>query len=126
MIPAMATGSRSGTFRGNNFPELQTNAGIRQSGCPQGPRGFLVLGPVSGVADLLPSQMNPVELDLDRVLTAGESAGGLLSVSSALAHLDEMRACAAAYPNVNMGAEHFWTRKLEPLMGTPVAESVTW
>lgn len=70
------------------------------------------------------TQGKPVELDFDRVLTAGESAGGLLSVSFALSHADNIRAATAAYPNVDMTAPHFNTPKSEPLMDFSVSESV--
>ncbi|EEA19549.1 hypothetical protein TMatcc_009683 [Talaromyces marneffei ATCC 18224] len=39
-----------------------------------------------------------VELDLDRIITAGDSAGGLLSIYLVLSHPDEIRAGTAAYP----------------------------
>lgn len=77
----------------------------------------------SAVADLLAARSSPVQLDLRRVLTAGESAGGLLSVSFALSHADEIRAATAAYPNVDMAAPHFRTPKSTPLMGISVPES---
>ena len=42
----------------------------------------------SSVAELLSSQVHPVDLDFDRILLAGESAGGHLSICFALAHTD--------------------------------------
>jgi acetyl esterase/lipase len=44
-----------------------------------------------------------VELDLSRVITAGHSAGGLLSVYLALTYPDEIRAATASYPMFNVG-----------------------
>ena len=44
--------------------------------------------PSSSVAELLSSQVHPVDLDFDRILLAGESAGGHLSICFALAHTD--------------------------------------
>lgn len=43
----------------------------------------------------------PIELDLDRVITTGESAGGLLSVYLALTFPDEIRSATAGYPMFN-------------------------
>lgn len=40
----------------------------------------------------------PIKLDLDRILTAGESAGGLLSIYLTLSQPDKIRAGTAAYP----------------------------
>lgn len=40
----------------------------------------------------------PIQLDLDRILTAGESAGGLLSIYLTLSQPDKIRAGTAAYP----------------------------
>lgn len=75
------------------------------------------------VSDLLSSQANPVEIDLTRILLAGESAGGLLSIVFALVHADEVRAATAAYPCADMTASHFRTPKSAPLMDMPVPES---
>ncbi|KAL1966014.1 hypothetical protein VTN77DRAFT_4954 [Rasamsonia byssochlamydoides] len=43
-----------------------------------------------------------IELDLNKILTAGESAGGLLSLYLALSHPDEIRAATVAYPMINL------------------------
>lgn len=43
----------------------------------------------------------PIELDLDRIITAGDSAGGLLSVYLTLSHPDKIRAGTAAYPSLS-------------------------
>ncbi|KAJ5336356.1 hypothetical protein MYU51_012285 [Penicillium brevicompactum] len=61
----------------------------------------------SAFKDLLAAHSTPTEADLDRILTAGESAGGLLSVSLALAHAREIRACTAAYPCVDLSVEAY-------------------
>lgn len=53
------------------------------------------------LADLLAQQGSPIELDLERILTAGDSAGGLLSVYLTLSHPDEIRAGTAAYPSLS-------------------------
>lgn len=77
----------------------------------------------SSAAELLSAQPHSVEMDLDRILLAGESAGGLLSIIFALAHPDDVRAATAAYPSVHMAASHFRTPKRTPLMDMPVPES---
>ncbi|KAK1140045.1 hypothetical protein N8T08_010955 [Aspergillus melleus] len=51
--------------------------------------------------DLLAARSTPIEPDLDRILTAGDSAGGLLSVYLTLSHPDEIRAGTAAYPSLH-------------------------
>lgn len=77
----------------------------------------------SSVAELLSSQANPVELDLDRILLAGESAGGLLGMSLALAHVDEVRAAIVAYPPADTGHPCFKEDKPYPMMGISVPDS---
>ncbi|GKZ20244.1 hypothetical protein AbraIFM66951_001424 [Aspergillus brasiliensis] len=54
----------------------------------------------SAAAELLSSQPTPIELDLDRIMTAGESAGGTLSICLALAHPEEIRAGTASFPGL--------------------------
>jgi acetyl esterase/lipase len=55
----------------------------------------------SDSANLLSALPTPIELDLDRIITTGESAGGLLSVYLALTYPDEIRAATAGYPMFN-------------------------
>ncbi|KAH8423422.1 uncharacterized protein LDX57_001183 [Aspergillus melleus] len=69
----------------------------------------------STVADLLSSSVNPTELDFARVITAGESAGGLLSISLALSHPDEIRAATGSYPAIDMASVHFGGPSPPPL-----------
>lgn len=53
------------------------------------------------LATLLQTQQElTVELDLNRIITAGDSAGGLLSIYLILSHPDEIRAGTAAYPSL--------------------------
>ncbi|KAJ5115108.1 hypothetical protein NUU61_000867 [Penicillium alfredii] len=59
------------------------------------------------LAELLAAHTTPTELDLDRILTTGESAGGLISVWTALAHPTEIRAALAAYPWVDTDTTAF-------------------
>ena len=75
----------------------------------------------SAAADLL--LQHKTELDLTRILTAGESAGGLLSIALALSHPEQIRACTAAYPCVDLVSEHFTAAKETPLMGIFMPES---
>lgn len=77
----------------------------------------------SSASQLLSAQSHPVEMDLERVLLAGESAGGLLSIIFALAHADDVRAATAAYPGVDFAASHFRTPKATPLMDMSAPES---
>ncbi|RHZ52471.1 hypothetical protein CDV55_100351 [Aspergillus turcosus] len=76
----------------------------------------------SAVTELLAKSSTPTELDLDRVLTAGDSAGGLLSICLGLAHADEIRAITATYPCVDMASECFRTAtNSEPLPDVPAS-----
>lgn len=76
------------------------------------------------LAGLLASHSTPTELDLDRILTAGGSAGGLLSVYLALAHPKEIRSATAAYPAVDMGSDDYRLPRASPCFGQHVPESV--
>ncbi|KAF7588380.1 hypothetical protein BBP40_005773 [Aspergillus hancockii] len=78
----------------------------------------------SEVAELLSSCAIPTELDFDRIITAGESAGGLLSVSLALAHPDEIRAATASYPCLDMASAHYSSPRSTPLTDPPIPESL--
>jgi acetyl esterase/lipase len=74
----------------------------------------------SAVTELLATSSTPTQLDLDRILTAGDSAGGLLSICIGLAHADEIRATTATYPMVDMASEYFRTpTSSEPLPDVP-------
>jgi pimeloyl-ACP methyl ester carboxylesterase len=53
------------------------------------------------VTELLSSLPTPIELDLERVITTGGSAGGFLSLYLAMTYPDEIRACTASYPMLN-------------------------
>lgn len=76
------------------------------------------------LAGLLASHSTPTELDLDRILTAGESAGGLLSVYLALSHPKEIRSATAAYPAVDMDSDDYRLPRASPCFGHHVPESV--
>ncbi|KAJ6111906.1 hypothetical protein N7523_007967 [Penicillium sp. IBT 18751x] len=76
------------------------------------------------LAELLAAHSTPTEVDLDRILTAGESAGGLLSVYLALSHPNEIRAATAAYPAVDIGSDDYGRPRASPCFGNHVPESV--
>jgi Esterase/lipase len=78
----------------------------------------------SSLADLLASHSTPTEIDLNRILTAGESAGGLLSVYLALSHPTEIRAATAAYPAVDIGSDDYGLPRASPCFGSHVSESL--
>ncbi|KAL4926182.1 uncharacterized protein BDV17DRAFT_270205 [Aspergillus undulatus] len=65
------------------------------------------------VEDLLANHSTPTEIDLNRILLAGESAGGLLSVNTALAHANEVRAATALYPALDPSAPDFATSRTD-------------
>ncbi|KAI9042748.1 alpha/beta hydrolase [Aspergillus affinis] len=69
--------------------------------------------------DLLAAHSTPIEPDLDRILTAGDSAGGLLAVYLTLSHPDEIRAGTAAYPSIHWDKEPLhpqtWNKNLPDL-----------
>ncbi|KFG81125.1 hypothetical protein MANI_014530 [Metarhizium anisopliae] len=76
------------------------------------------------LASLLSSQSPPVEADLARVLVTGDSAGGLLCLSTALTYPRDMRVAVATYPLVDPGAPEFTTPRENPPLGKSVPESV--
>ncbi len=73
---------------------------------------------------LLAAHTTPTELDLSRLLTTGESAGGLLSVSLALSHPSEIRAATASYPCADFASKEFSEPRSRPPFGqhTPKEE----
>lgn len=48
-----------------------------------------------------------IKVDVDRIMTAGDSAGGYLSLHLGLSHPNEIRAVTAAYPLVDAASPHF-------------------
>ncbi|KAL4978839.1 Alpha/Beta hydrolase protein [Aspergillus desertorum] len=57
--------------------------------------------------ELLARHETPTEIDLERILVDGESAGGLLSVNTSLAHAPEIRATIALYPTLDPSSPDF-------------------
>ncbi|KAH7025318.1 Alpha/Beta hydrolase protein [Macrophomina phaseolina] len=60
-----------------------------------------------------------VRVDTSRILTAGDSAGGYLSLLLALRHPDAVRAATAAYPMVDVRSPHFCEAYDKPMFGVP-------
>ncbi|KAL4866227.1 hypothetical protein BDV12DRAFT_138336 [Aspergillus spectabilis] len=59
--------------------------------------------------DLLEKHTTPVDVDLTRILVVGESAGGLLTINTALAHASQICAAIAAYPCIDFDSPDFTT-----------------
>ena len=53
-----------------------------------------------------------IKPDMSRIMTAGESAGGLLSLILSLSHSDKIRATTAAYPMVDL-KDRWYTKHFE-------------
>ena len=57
--------------------------------------------------------------DLSRIMTAGESAGGYLSIQLSLSHPDKIKATAAAYPMVDIAGPHFTQKYFKQIRELP-------
>ncbi|KAE8377101.1 Alpha/Beta hydrolase protein [Aspergillus bertholletiae] len=76
------------------------------------------------LVDLLANHTAPTEIDLTRILTTGDSAGGLLSIYLALTYPSQIRASTAGYPWVNPSSQSFQApRKILPF-GVHTPESI--
>jgi acetyl esterase/lipase len=76
------------------------------------------------IHNILSNHTTPTDLDLNRILLAGDSAGGLLSANFTLSHGADIRAATAAYPCVSLDAPEFVnTRTILPF-GISTPESV--
>lgn len=60
-----------------------------------------------------------VKLDLGRIMTSGDSAGGFLSLHLGLSHPDEIRAVTAAYPAIDMQSTDYTQPRDYSIMGQP-------
>ncbi|KAG5812867.1 hypothetical protein H9Q74_003643 [Fusarium xylarioides] len=60
-----------------------------------------------------------VQVDTARILTAGDSAGGYLSLMTGLNHASEIRAVTASYPLVDAKSRHFSEAYEKPMFGFP-------
>ncbi|KAJ0343864.1 hypothetical protein COL154_008896 [Colletotrichum chrysophilum] len=58
-----------------------------------------------------------VAVDISRILTAGDSAGGYMSLMAGLLHPDKIRACTAAYPGIDLKDPHFLEGSKGPTLG---------
>ncbi|GJC85515.1 putative carboxylesterase 120 [Colletotrichum liriopes] len=65
-----------------------------------------------------------VKVDTERILTAGDSAGGYLSIMVGLSHADKVRAVTAAYPCIDVADEHFMKGPEKPPFGLALPRSV--
>lgn len=74
----------------------------------------------SPLAETLKNHESQTALDLSRIMTAGDSAGGLLSIYLALSHPDEIRAGTAAYPMVDMHEPDYYTPQYRQMFNSPV------
>ncbi|KAL5049328.1 hypothetical protein BDW71DRAFT_175675 [Aspergillus fruticulosus] len=57
--------------------------------------------------ELLARHKTPTQIDLDRILVDGESAGGLLSINTSLTHASDIRATIALYPTLDPSSPDF-------------------
>ncbi|KAF2177391.1 hypothetical protein K469DRAFT_720734 [Zopfia rhizophila CBS 207.26] len=60
-----------------------------------------------------------VRIDLDRIMTAGDSAGGYLSLMLGLSHPEAIRAVTASYPMVDVKSRHYQEANGKPMFGRP-------
>ncbi|KAL4756512.1 alpha/beta hydrolase [Aspergillus foveolatus] len=75
--------------------------------------------------ELLAEHKTPTQLDLDRTLVAGESAGGLLSINASLTHASEVRAAIATYPSLDPSSPDFTQPRTDLLpFGQSLPESL--
>ncbi|KAF4943262.1 hypothetical protein FSARC_14973 [Fusarium sarcochroum] len=65
-----------------------------------------------------------VRLDTSRIITAGDSAGGYLSVMLGLSHPDDIRAVTASYPMIDLKHRHFTQSYEKPMVGLPQIPSL--
>ncbi|KAF5613323.1 alpha beta hydrolase fold-3 [Fusarium tjaetaba] len=60
-----------------------------------------------------------VQVDTTRILVAGDSAGGYLSLITGLNHASDVRAVTASYPLVDAKSRHFSEAYEKPMFGFP-------
>ncbi|KAJ0416830.1 Alpha/Beta hydrolase protein [Aspergillus carlsbadensis] len=76
------------------------------------------------IHNILNNHKAPTDLNLDRILLAGDSAGGLLSVNFMLSHGADIRAATAAYPCVSLDAPEFVNSRTILPFGISTPEAV--
>ncbi|KAJ5692402.1 hypothetical protein N7462_001825 [Penicillium macrosclerotiorum] len=74
--------------------------------------------------DLLAKHTSPTKVDLSRIFTSGDSAGGLISLYLALSHPTEIRAAVLAYPFLDPSSESFSSPRATAPFNHPIPESV--
>ncbi|KAJ5288829.1 hypothetical protein N7478_001859 [Penicillium angulare] len=78
----------------------------------------------STLPNLLASHSTPTQINLSRIMTVGESAGGSLSLYLALSHPDQIRAATASYPGVDYTAPAYTVPRNGPVWGHNAPVSV--
>ncbi|KAI9150867.1 beta-lactamase [Paramyrothecium foliicola] len=63
--------------------------------------------------------LNDIELDIDRLLLLGESAGGYLVIQSVLSQFARPRAIVMLYPMIDLKADHYTKESEKPIVGVP-------
>lgn len=66
-----------------------------------------------------------IQVDIDRIMTAGDSAGGYLSLHVGLSHPSEVRAVTAAYPLVDAACPHFTGQYTKTVFNLPTIPKET-
>lgn len=66
-----------------------------------------------------------IKVDVDRIMTAGDSAGGYLSLHLGLSHPNEIRAVTAAYPLVDAASPHFTGQYTKVVFNQPEVSKKT-
>ncbi|KAK7214212.1 hypothetical protein V2G26_021390 [Clonostachys chloroleuca] len=74
---------------------------------------------------LISTSLN-VNVDTNRIMTAGDSAGGYLSLLVGLNHSNEIRAVTASYPLVDDKSPHFTEAYDKPMFGVPHLPVSLW
>ncbi|OQE32312.1 hypothetical protein PENSTE_c001G00299 [Penicillium steckii] len=77
----------------------------------------------SALSDILKSHSTPTEIDIDRIMTVGGSAGGTLSLYLALAYPTKIRSAVAAYPGTDLASVAYTQPRDGPVWGQNVPES---
>ncbi|OHE99306.1 hypothetical protein CORC01_05347 [Colletotrichum orchidophilum] len=65
-----------------------------------------------------------VSVDIGRILTAGDSAGGYLSVMTGLSHAKDIRAVTAAFPSIDLADAHYMEKPKGPVFGLQLPQSI--
>ncbi|KAL4752215.1 hypothetical protein BDW72DRAFT_192161 [Aspergillus terricola var. indicus] len=85
------------------WPQWLSDLALCQSGIIVSPN-YRLMPQATGTAR---KTQDTHQLDLDRILVGGESAGGLLSINVSLTHASEVRAAIATYPSLDPSSPDF-------------------